>query len=342
MGDRICTLRSSFRHIAVVLAAGLFHQFTLAQEGPVSAARNYQMTLWRTSDVTHVDTAAYTDLAWFSLDYDIQPARRAVLRIDGYYQEPEGVLEAALDSKNIDWSRIAAVWVDEPYWGALQDPTNPCTVSKGDWRYTVALDMSAKVKRAAEIVRQRSPATRFWVNFSAHEMNWVKSQWALSDRCSLKFNDWYIDVISLDQYEGFESVRHYYDWLLLSTTNRATPYQQIALIPQVFHLDSPSKPTPAAVALDLQQFFDFAQFTNRTCNYPIGRVGRTGSADQCPLWIVAGFAGVDYSWTEGGQTYVGMFVESASPIKSAWRAERNLQRRDQLGRVISLSGLLSQ
>ena len=70
------------------------------------------------------------------------------------------------------------------------------------------------------------PYARFWVNFNAQS----EVAWMMDSDCALPVNQPYIDVISLDDYwKSFSpEVQSDYNWI---AAHRATPYQQMALVP---------------------------------------------------------------------------------------------------------------
>ncbi|HET9447466.1 MAG TPA: hypothetical protein VFO35_14465, partial [Steroidobacteraceae bacterium] len=148
-------------------------------------------------------------------------------------------------------------------------------------------------------------------------------QWMLNRRqpCPVRLNDAYMDVVSLDIYgRDFAHIRRYYDYLF---ANRATPYQQLALIPGTY-THSAAGFSANEVRDRLQGFFDYANAMNRSCSLQIGRVGVTGSADGCPVWLVAGFWGE--AIVRDGRA--PMFVSPDSdPIRRRWQTQFRLPLR---------------
>jgi hypothetical protein len=137
-----------------------------------------------------------------------------------------------------------------------------------------------------------------------------------ADQCpETRFNQSYIDVISFDQYYDFfdSSVEPAYVWL---ADHRATPQQQLALIPGTFY--RPGKDDPARQAAILQGYFAYAEIENQSCNLPLGPRGVTGSFDGCLVWMVLGWSGDNPTDT----TYVGeQDPRLATTVAAAWRAE---------------------
>lgn len=140
----------------------------------------------------------------------------------------------------------------------------------------------------AGVVREKSAFTRFWVNFAEPEV-----QWMIEGSCpsTLRLNDWYMDVVSLDKYNTpFANVKPYYEYLF---AQRPTAYQQLALVPGTFYvtLNGNIQIDPPAAVNNLQTFFDYARTMNQSCSLQIGRTGVTKSSDGCPIWAVVGFWG---------------------------------------------------
>src|SRR5262245_45785743 len=104
---------------AVVLLAGTA---LLLIGGPsLAAERNFQMALFGNGD------PAVADLDWITSGEQMPPApRRVILQLDSYYSSPAALAEALSDPR-IDWSRVAATVIDEPYWSWGDGPNT------GDW-----------------------------------------------------------------------------------------------------------------------------------------------------------------------------------------------------------------
>jgi hypothetical protein len=301
----------------------------LAASPSAVAARRFQLALWLSDDPT------YSDLGWLNHDQDQPPApRRSVFFIppsavnrpespndwvDQYAARSEAEwpvvdvavrasVRALLDLKNHDWTRIDAVVIDEPYLPEGDGGINPCQRSESADRVRM---VQRVLVNAAAVVREH-PTVRFWVNFSAPEIEWMKG-----GLChSVLLNDWYMDVVSIDIYgEEFAVVESSYNDLL---SNRPTAYQQLALVPGTY--SAPATGFAAiTVAQRLQGFFDYANAMNQSCSLQIGRVGVTRSADGCPIWLVAGFWGG--STILPGDDRAPMFLLSSAAIKDRWKQE---------------------
>ncbi|MFC4313669.1 hypothetical protein ACFPN2_31640 [Steroidobacter flavus] len=303
--------------VAELLLIGLLA--SSAWQTAAAEPRNFLMALFKSADQTPEIEEEHTDLAWFWPTIP-QPSRKTILQIDGHYQDP-AALTQLLTEANYDWSKIAAVWIDEPYLTAVGEQQNPC--NSGSIYYPRILLTQIQVEAAAQTVRNLSPSTRVWVNFSKREILWMKDH-----GCDL--NRSYIDVVSIDDYQGafFDEVEPLYYYL---KTNAPTNYQQRGLVPLVGSKVAPGTPTPATAAGWLPAFFEYAAYENRSCNLPLGPTGVTGLFDGCPVWIVSGWPGVHYTVHD----YVGFFDSTAAPIRDIWRAQRQIIRADQAGAIFS-------
>lgn len=284
-----------------------------------AAPRNFLMALWGSGDqLEHVEVQ-YTDLDWFWLSQP-QPPRKAILRLDGYYQDPAALVQLLTDA-NYDWSKIAAVWIDEPYLTAIGETQNPCSTTSPHVGTILATQI--QVAAAAGMVHNLSSTTRVWVNFSENEVKWMRDH-----GCDL--NQSYIDVVSIDKYTGtfFDSVEPYYYYL---KTHAPTNYQQRGLVPLVASKINSNPLSAATVAGRLPAYFEYAAYENQTCNLPLGATGATGLFDGCPVWAIAGWPGVDYTVDD----YVGVFDPTSAPIKDAWHAQRQVIRSDQMPGIFS-------
>ena len=202
-------------------------------------------------------------------------------------------------------SRIVAAAVDEPYkyainaaFGEPGSEQNPCDNGP---REQVIQQTSQRLAAGAAALKRISPLTRFWVNFTRFEIEWMQN----ADCLHLDTTN--IDVISLDIYETQfnPSIAAYYDWILA----HKAPEQQVALIPGTFSGHANAQ-TQAGL---LSGFFSYAQAHNSTCNQPLGKRGVTGNFDRCPVWLVAG-------WLAGNSgDYLGLFHSSSAPIANVWR-----------------------
>ena len=217
----------------------------LLWHAPAAAARNFPMALWWSSE------EYYTDLDWFWLT-EPQPHnkdRKAILRLDGYYADENVDLVQVLTNSGYDWSRIAAVWIDEPYLNAMGGATfPPCDTQAST---DIMIEMSEQVATAAALVHDLSPTTRVWVNFSAAEVNWARTS-----ACPFLINAPYIDVVSIDYYGQFHEVKQLYDWL---KANPAYPHQQRALVPLAGSKISSNPISPTTAAAWLLGYFEYAQ-----------------------------------------------------------------------------------
>jgi hypothetical protein len=282
-----------------------------------AAPRNFLMALWQNSD------RAYTDLAWFKLP-EAQPARTAILRIEGYYEDT-ALLQQMLTDANYDWSRIAAVWIDEPYLTAVGDLKYPC---HGEASGPKMEATRQQVEAAATMVRNLSAKTRVWVNFSTREIDWMRDK-----VCPFALNDTYIDVISIDYYEGpFDQVQGDYHWL---RTHAPTNHQQLGMVPFVGSRTGVNPVAPATAASWLFAYYEYAAYLNQTCNLMLGPKGVTGLFDGCPVWAIVGWPGVDYPIPYENQTYIGFLDPTSAPIRDAWRTQRQVIRSDQMVSILS-------
>jgi hypothetical protein len=276
-----------------------------AQSAEPRSTRSFQMGLWFNP------AGADADIAFFT-EQEQQPIGRSIFFLSGLWNPfaPQGEFASKLRAYDYDWTRIAAVVIDEPYWvhTGQKDRANPCRDPR-DPRNEQIVQIAARVQEAATIIRDLSPATRFWVNFSVMEV-----QWASDSLCAIRFNDEYIDVVSLDAYGGrFEDVAwSHYEWL---QANRATAYQQLALVPGTFYREGVDN--QQVQASYLPGYFAYADSLNESCDLPAGRVGVTGLWDGCAIWIVAGWSGATHHL--GKDVYRGALDPAATAISAAWR-----------------------
>lgn len=295
--------------------------------------RTYRMSLFFQNTVN-----ADTDFGWIRPGFgQTQQSGYSILELlDLYFDYINGVSSnlptpSTLNSMGYDWSRIVAVIIDEPYLNALKDnyvkgrstSPSPCVLSSygqrnpdGASQMQANLQKIAKVEQflrsAAEAVKAVSPKTRFWVNFSNHEMDWMST-------CHL--NQPYIDVVSLDIYRNnFSNIRPYYDGLV---ANPASPYQQLALVPGVFQRDAGEYSiSDADAAALLPGFFDYADEMNRNCRKSsINNSMNTEptSVNGCYVWMISGWPNFDFAYPEGGSTYYGFYYPTSEQIRAAWR-----------------------
>jgi len=297
-----CLIRYVFLVCLCASAAGLTTE-------AVAGQRRFQMALWASSNPD------YVDLSWFGAG-EPQPAGRSIL-----YIGPDTNVAAF----SYDWSRIAAVAIDEPYWGATGGPvtgdwSNPCW-NPDDPRNAAVASMGASLANVAAAVHSISTTTRFWINFSEPEVQWMMDYY-----CPLPLDQSYIDVISLDKYNvPFSSVKPYYDWL---AAYRPKNSQQLALVPGTFYIESPNYLDPYYPASWLQGYFDYANSMNSV------------GWDAPMVWLIAGWPAGDGSDPYypgdigGGNIWRGIFTPYAGQIATAWRRQFLSQRVDNFAGVV--------
>lgn len=276
---------STFLQRSILLAALLFSALTSALAGP----KSFRMVLWNGSDLKMVD------YGWL-YPGSAQPNNHPViLNISGVYDRSD--LGSYLSNLNYDWSLIAGVIIDEPYLPAIKNSSlQGCQLGSSAPTIT---SIESVISTAAGVIHSLGPATRFWVNFSEPELQWMMS-------CNLALNQPYIDVVSLDKYERpFDEVRPYYDWL---EAYPAKPQQQLALVPGAYYLASPSPITAAVAASYLQEFFDYANLKN-------------ANRQAAPLvWLIMGFAD---DVIIGDKTYLGIHASGSEQIAKVWLKQRS-------------------
>ena len=239
-----------------------------------------------------------------------------------------------------DYNRIVAIVVDEPYTSTAPPWTNPCH----DSRYQSEIQPTSQALQAlAQQIRQQTPRTRLWINYSEPEVQWMMDTTCGANSMAI-LNGSFIDVVSMDKYrvpfaggtsclvpqEPGACVQPYYDWLI---ANRAYAGQQVALIPGIESLNSPSNDVQIQASL-LQGFFDYAT-QKQTCNLPLGNTGATGHADGCLVWIVIGFTPHD------SLPYIGENDPGGQPMQQVWRTEVSLPSTVPLTRPSSLATIMA-
>jgi hypothetical protein len=299
--------------------------------GPADAqssnTRSFQMALWSDPSLD-----GNTDIRTFFFGHESQPAHGPTVLI-GYNPVYE-YSKANVGGVIIDWSRVVAVEVDEPYasidaeliassvdkWGLSTHCANGPAQTSG-------IDTTLS-QRAAEL-KSLAPKARFWVNFTDKEAELV-----VSDRCWIAvFNKSYIDVISTDwYYQDVDST--FYNSLAAS---RAKPDQQLGLIPGTFYRDGIDDPVTQASYL--QGYFEYANTMNQSCNLPLGTRGFTGSFDRCPVWMVLGWLGPNNQL--GNTLYVGLLDSRSAAISTKWRQEMKLLLRPDLAHQRTPGPILS-
>jgi hypothetical protein len=226
--------------------------------------RRYQMSILATTDGISnatVDTPIYT-IGTFRTD--AQPNVRSVVWLPP---------DADLSVLDIEWARIVAVYVDEPY-RLLINQVSSCNPTQSP----AITARAAALENLAANVRARAPKARFWVNFSREEVELIMN--------GCPFNRPYIDVVSLDIYHRlFDDVSVYYEYLI---DHPATPYQQLAFIPGTF---TDQQQNAVRAKTFLADFLFAADLYNAHCDLPLGPTGVTGMYDGCRVWMVAGWIG---------------------------------------------------
>ena len=254
------------------------------------------MALW--TDPSH---DANTDIAVFIGEGQDQPLGLSIVLLADWANN------IPLSARNIDWSRIVAVEIDEPYTsvdGYLVDPD--CNDALPAALFTAIAPIDTALEHRAAELEALNPKARFWVNFTSNEGSWMGNCVTLQ-----VFNRAYIDVISEDYYSiGSVGVNSFYT---IVASYPAKPDQQLALIPGVFS-------APKDQAQWLQTYFDYANNLNQTCNLPLGSRGFTGIYDGCPVWVVMGWESAVFT-DASNTTYVGMLDPRSATVAAIWRAE---------------------
>lgn len=291
--------RPNFRYLRTLVggAAALWLAAFSADTPAQSAPRPFQMSILSSTDNVY---NAGVDLPTFSrnvfYNYQSQPKGSSIAWLPP---------DRNLDRHNINWKHIVAVYVDEPY-STYLDRRSSC--DDPAIRQTV-IDLMAELQAMAAALRTKAPRARFWVNFSKNDVNLMKDPGA---NCAL--NQPYIDVISLDWYgrNFFYDILNLYEYLY---HNRATPYQQLALVPGTF--TGPENHTGDNAREWLQSHFDYATLMNSVCNLPHGPTGKTGYYDGCPVWMVAGWMGgvIPYEEKSGNKSSFYYPIDHPSSIK---------------------------
>jgi hypothetical protein len=293
----------------IAIATGIW----LSAVGAIASAqstRPYQMTVYPSTTAT----SANVDIPMFTKGVFMEQYQPATGRSVAWLK-----LDPNLDQwTDIDWSRIAAVYVDEPYTKMIKDDphqacNSPAITAQGE-----------KLEDMSAAVRARAPAARFWVNFNGADLDW-----SLQNGCEL--NVWYIDVISIDTYhvDFTPIVRDHYEYIL---THRPTDYQQVALVVPTFTQGTPrsiigSPQTAAQGVSRMTEYLNYAASKNQTCHFPLGPTGATQIYDGCPVWIVAGFT--SGSTPPGDDTALLPMDHPASiDVLNAWQSKVAVRRTD--------------
>jgi hypothetical protein len=299
--------------LAVLLCFGLVSELA-AQSG----TRSFPMTLWvggnHDSDIPVI---------W---EGDPQPAGRSIVILADW------AVDGPLAAMGYDWSRIAAVEIDEPYNSVGYNTPYTCNWDGSTWDQVNQI-YQALAAKAAEL-KSLSASTRFWVNFTDRQVLWMIGTGAESDgdgSCPVGLNGPYIDIISIDLYymPFVPGVKFYYDWF---SANPAKPDQQLALIPGTFFRIGVDK--QATQASYLQGYFDYANTMNQNCDLALGTRGGTGYFDGCRVWMVMGWLAGNH--TEGNTDYRGEEDPTSASITGIWRAEQLVPLRADLARPLQL------
>ena len=290
---------SAFRFAATVVMGAWLSM--LAVDALAQSKRPYQMGILGSTDGTYV---ASSDIPIYWRTH-AQPTGRSIIWL-APDEDP--------DQYNIDWARIVAVYVDEPYIEELPDSSD-CNVLAFNGKRNKLINLAATV-------REKAPRARFWVNFRTHDIDLINRGCPLHGA--------FIDVISMDVY-GVEfdsaALKQRYYWLY--NYHRAAPYQQIALIAGTF-TGGYQHQTAADGAARLLGFLDYANTLNQYCHLPLGPVGRTGIYDECPVWMVAGFLGgvAPHSDKPGDPAYYPIDNPASALVFNAWQAAFAVPRID--------------
>jgi len=324
MGKQAPMWRSSARQ--AVLSSLCLWALTLAFDASAQE-RRFQMALMESSD------PSYVDLDWL-VPFDEPPAapRQMILQL-GHFLDFEGegagtvnFYMSKLTQESYNWQQVAAVMIDEPYWNVTGRmitavPCPPPPGTQPDTRYTDVVERMARMANLATAVKRISSNTRFWVNFSRPEMDWMDI--TKTPVCTLDLMKSYIDVISVDIYEAdFNTVvKPYYDWIL---ANRTRPQQQLALVPGVFTIATSPHWSAAQVAGALAGYFSYADSTN-------------AAAGANPVvWLIAGWPTTNRVDPVGNVSFLGMFNTANTAIRNRWQQEFVRPRSDDSsGRVKS-------
>lgn len=301
-----------------VAAAALLSLSMFAANAFAQTPRPYQMSILASTDggtIANVDIPTFTQGVF---RYDPQPAGRWTIA----WLPPN----RNLGQYDIDWSRIAAVYVDEPYvqilkvQGNCAPPPPPTSPDDPPGRDPI-VDMIDELAAMAAELRVRAPSARFWVNLSKTEFDLVRNP---TSGCS--FNQPYIDVISMDIYEEeFQpAISERYQYLY---AHRASTYQQLALVAGTF-TGGVHNQTGAQAASRLSDYLAYAAQMNQQCDLPLGPIGYTGIYDSCPVWMAAGWIGGVSPVPEGNHYYFPIDNQSSVVVLNAWQAAVAVPRVD--------------
>jgi hypothetical protein len=299
--------------LLVLLTVALSRSVDVLEQPPQS--RYFQMALFTyefmEGGVNWLQVSEYVDIPMFEgySDASHQPAGGSIMRLPSWDKdEPLALVK-------VDWSRVLAVLIDEPFATAVYHYDDPLGSAACDAQREGIDDTKDKLVAAAAAVHDVAPRTRVWVNYSAKDVKLMRR-----DFCPLALNDTAIDVVSLGAYEAdFFEIKDDYDWLISEN-----PQQQIALVPGTHYRETGDRPSQAAARL--QGYFAYANNLNEQCNIGLGRVGRTGNYDGCRVWVVTGWLAQPV-YREASHAFYGLLSESASPIRDAWSSQLAKARR---------------
>ena len=315
LAHRICRLVSLFGARTVLAGATAIGLSLLgANVSAQTATRPYQMSIlaaWRGVTGASVDLPIFTRNVFGN--NQSQPAGLSVAWLPA---------DQNLDRHNIDWARIVAVYVDEPYGAILK--TAPCNVSDpgGPPEFSDLVNQRmVTLREMATQLRARAPKARFWVNFTKKEIDLM-----LDPGAGCPLNQPYIDVVSMDIYgvSFIPDLSTRYNKLYL---NRATSHQQLALVPGTF-TEGYDHQTPAQGAARLLGYFDYAASMNQRCELPLGPQGSTGFYDGCPIWMIAGWTGGVEPYPEDGSTYYLIDHPNSQLVFDTWQTQVAIPRVD--------------
>jgi hypothetical protein len=271
--------------------------------------RPFQMSILSTTDGIYragVDIPIFTRNVFST--YQDQPAGLSIAWLPP---------SADLDRHKLDWTRIVAVYVDEPY-GEFMKKQKSCEGLDEATRVQLE-DTKAQLEAMATALRAKAPATKFWVNFTRREI-----ELTLDPAARCPFNQPYIDVISMDIYgiDFWPKIDKLYRKLY---KHRATPHQQLALVPGTF-TGGWEQQTGEEGASRLSGYFKYAARMNRRCNLPLGPTGPSGIYDGCPVWIVAGWIGGERPLDEDPRTYIPLDNPASKLVFEAWQEQIAIPR----------------
>jgi hypothetical protein len=280
--------------------------------------RSFQMTLmsypYLEGGVHWVQTAPYEDVSMFTSDNtDLQPPGRSIMNHEQWRS-------VDVSSLRVDWSRILAVAIDEPFAEEVAPYSLEPSARECDAQRAGVLDSKERLVSVAAAVHAVAPQARLWVLFTGKEVELMRRR-----DCPLDLNDTTFDVVSVSKYEvEFSELRDHYDWFV-----SRWPQQQLALVPATAYANDDS---PRAVADRLKGYFEYANEMNADgCDMGLGRVGRTENYDGCRVWIVAGWMSVpDFPHHGGWHSLLWQGspqFQSGAPILNAWSSELAKVRR---------------